>query len=198
MHFLLWTKGSHQRPNFDTFKCSGENLPNSSCLFPNHKSIFLQILHDSSVSWKITPRYFFRSNVIYFAQKGPMKVQIFWDLWVLGSRFTKFLLFLKQQIDFSSNFTSLFSVMRHPHSYFFKLKFYILSTKWTYPSTNLVKFDVSNGKSEILRFNGLLLSKSYKVSANKSTEGLSLMTLKSDAKFKEKLTCGFKYDKVFG
>ena len=30
MHFLLWTKGSHQSPNFDTFKCSGENLPNSS------------------------------------------------------------------------------------------------------------------------------------------------------------------------
>ena len=28
----------------------------------------------------------------------------------------------------------------------------------------------------------------------KSTEELSLMTLKSDAKFKEKLTCGFKYD----
>ena len=29
----------------------------------------------------------------------------------------------------------------------------------------------------------------------KSTEELSLMTLKSDAKFKEKLTCGFKHDK---
>ena len=28
----------------------------------------------------------------------------------------------------------------------------------------------------------------------KSTEELSFMTLKSDAKFKEKLTCGFKYD----
>ena len=28
----------------------------------------------------------------------------------------------------------------------------------------------------------------------KGTEGLSLMGLKSDAKFKEKLTCDFKYD----
>ena len=28
----------------------------------------------------------------------------------------------------------------------------------------------------------------------KSTEELSFMTLKSDPKFKEKLTCGFKYD----
>ena len=77
MHFLLWTKWSHESTNFDTFKCSDENLPNSSCHFPNHKSVFLQILHHSSVSWKITPLYFFRSNVIYFAQKGPIKVQIF-------------------------------------------------------------------------------------------------------------------------
>ena len=50
IHFLLWTKGSHQSPNFDTFKCSGENLPNSSCHFSNLKSVFLQILHHSSVS----------------------------------------------------------------------------------------------------------------------------------------------------
>ena len=76
MHFLLWTKGSRESANFDTFKCSDENLPNSSCYFPNHKSVFLQILHDSSVSWKITPLHFFRSKVIYFARKGPIKVQI--------------------------------------------------------------------------------------------------------------------------
>ena len=61
---------------FEIFECSGENLPNSSCHFPNHKSVFLQILHDSSVSWKITPLHFFRSKVIYLARKGPIKVQI--------------------------------------------------------------------------------------------------------------------------
>ena len=59
IHFLLWTKGSHQSSNFDTFNCSGENLPNSSCHLPNHKSVFHQILHHSSVSWKITCLYFF-------------------------------------------------------------------------------------------------------------------------------------------
>ena len=64
IHFLLWTKRSHPTPNFDTFKCSGKNLWN----FSNHKSVFLQILHHSSVSWKITPLYFFRSNIKYFAQ----------------------------------------------------------------------------------------------------------------------------------
>ena len=77
IHFLLCIKGSNESPNFENFVCSGENLPNSSCHFPNHKSVFLQILHHSSVSWKITPLYFFSSNNIYFAQKEPIKMKIF-------------------------------------------------------------------------------------------------------------------------
>ena len=51
--FLLWTKGSYQNRNFDTFKCSGENFPNFLCHLSNHKSVFVQNLHNSSVSWKI-------------------------------------------------------------------------------------------------------------------------------------------------
>ena len=77
IHFLLWAKGSHQSSSFDNFECSGENLPNSSCHFPSNKSFFLQILHHSSMSWKITPLYFFSSNNTYFAQKEPIKVEIF-------------------------------------------------------------------------------------------------------------------------
>ena len=76
-HSLLWAKGSHQSFNFDTFKCSGEDLPNSSYHFPSSKSVFLQILHQSSVSWKITPLHSFSSNNKYFAQKEPIKVKIF-------------------------------------------------------------------------------------------------------------------------
>ena len=72
MHFLLWTKGFHENTNFDTLNCSTENLPNSSCHLPNHKSVSLQILHDSSMSWNETLLYFFRSNVVYFAQKGAI------------------------------------------------------------------------------------------------------------------------------
>ena len=59
-------------------------MPNSSCYFPNHKSVFLQILHDSSVSWKINPLHFFRSNIIYFALREPTKVQIFETFECLG------------------------------------------------------------------------------------------------------------------
>ena len=76
IRFLLRIKGSHQSPNFETFGCFGENFPISSCHFPNHKSVFLQILHHFSVSWKRTSLYLFRSNVIYFAQKEPIKVKI--------------------------------------------------------------------------------------------------------------------------
>ena len=77
IHFLLWTKGSYQSPNFETFECSGENLPNFSCHFPNLKSAFYQILHHSSLLWKITPLYFFSSYIVYLGQKEPIKVHIF-------------------------------------------------------------------------------------------------------------------------
>ena len=78
--FLLWTKGSHQSPNFDTFKCSAENVPDFLCHFSNHKSGFLQNLHNSSVSWKITPLYFCNSNNIYFGHKEPIKTKQFFRL----------------------------------------------------------------------------------------------------------------------
>ena len=160
MHFLFWTKGSHQIPNFDTFKCSGENLLNYSlCHFPNQKSVFFQTLHHSSVSCKITPLYFFRSNVIYFAQKKTNKVQIFESF---ESR-VKILQIL--DIFQTTNFQILHYLLVPWHH--FQLKFYIHSMKEVYQSTNLVKFHVSSQKTEILNFDGLLLFKSYKVSAKK-------------------------------
>ena len=88
--FLLWTKGSHQSSNFDTFKCSGENLRNSSCHFPSNNSVFLQILHQSSMSWKITPLYFFSSKNTYFAQKEPIKVKIFETFECSGYKLSNF------------------------------------------------------------------------------------------------------------
>ena len=68
VHFLLGTKRSHQNPNFDTFKCSSENLPNFPFHFSNRKSIFLQILHHSSVSWKLTPLYFLLYTLVTRSQ----------------------------------------------------------------------------------------------------------------------------------
>ena len=62
---------------FETFECLGQILSNSLCQFWNNELIPLQILYPSSVSWKITPLYFFSSNNIYFAQKEPIKMKIF-------------------------------------------------------------------------------------------------------------------------
>ena len=55
-------------------------IQQSSCQFWNNKSVFLQILHHSSVSWDITHLYIFSWNFIYFQQKKLIKVQILWNL----------------------------------------------------------------------------------------------------------------------
>ena len=62
---------------FETFECLGQILSNSLCQFWNDKSIPLQILYPSSISWKITPLYFFSSNNIYFSQKEHIKMKMF-------------------------------------------------------------------------------------------------------------------------
>ena len=69
---------------FETFKFSGQNFSNFLCQFWNDKLIPLQILHPSSVSWKVTPLYFFSSNKIYFAQKELIKMKIFETFKYLG------------------------------------------------------------------------------------------------------------------
>ena len=57
----------------------------------------------------------------------------------------------------------------------------------------LVNFNASSGKSESLHFGVLLLSIAYKASAKKGAEELSLMTLRSDPNFEEKL---FLFEKL--
>ena len=47
----------------ETFECSDQNSPNS-CHFWNNRSVFLQILHQSSGSWDITPLYFL-AKILY-------------------------------------------------------------------------------------------------------------------------------------
>ena len=76
---------------FETFECSGQILSNSLCQFWNDKSIPLQILYPSSVSWKITPLYFFSSNNIYFAEKEPIKVETFETFKCSGQKLSNFL-----------------------------------------------------------------------------------------------------------
>ena len=59
---------------------------------------------------------------------------------------------------------------------------------------NLVNFHASRRMSEKLHFDWILLSKAYRNLDRQSTEELCFMTLKSDAKFEEKLILGSKND----
>ena len=100
-------------------------------IFETTNQIFVRILHYSLVLWDINPLYFFSWNFIYFQQKEPIKVLIWWDFtWTVES-----------------------------------LKFCPLMGSFC---PNHIKFQLKN------------------------TEELPRMTLKSDAKLKEKLTCGLK------
>ena len=64
---------------FETFECSGQNLPNS-CHFWNNRSVFLQISHQSSGSWDITPLHFL-AKILY-----AIKVKIWWNFtWAVQS-----------------------------------------------------------------------------------------------------------------
>ena len=110
-----------------------------NCDFRNYKRGFLQILHDSSVSWKISPPYFFSSKIVYFAWKGLIKVQILETFECLDQNslnsckfWNNKLVFLQIWINLQYHETTLL--------YFFWLKLDILSTKGTYQSTNLMKF----------------------------------------------------------
>ena len=123
LYFLLCVKGSYQSLIFETFKCSGENLPYSLYHFPNHKSVFVQILHQSSMSWKITlPTCL--GQTLYVLHKRNKSKWKFSEFQVLRSKFTKFLSFLKKQISFLSNFAALFGVMRHNSSILFLAKIF--------------------------------------------------------------------------
>ena len=75
--FLLWIKGSHQSPNFETFNCFDENLSYSSCHFPNYKSIYRRILLYSFRVMRHNSSVLLSKNFIYF--KEPINVEIWWN-----------------------------------------------------------------------------------------------------------------------
>ena len=109
---IPWTKGSHQSPNFDIFKCSVENMPNFSNLFSNRKSVFLQNFYISLVSWKITPLYFCSSNNIYtLVTRSQLKQKFF----RLSSARVKICGVLHVNFKTTSQFLFNFCIIFHCH-----------------------------------------------------------------------------------
>ena len=90
-HFLLWMKGSHEKSQFWNFQVLWWKFAKFLMSFSKPQSVFCQILHHSEVSWKITPLYFFRSNIIYFGEKELIKGQIFETIKCLGQTSSNFL-----------------------------------------------------------------------------------------------------------
>ena len=154
MHFLLWTKGFHENTNFDIFKCSDENLPNSSCPFPNHKSVFLQISHDS---YNSSVLFSFKHYILCTNGTNQSKYKFF-RLFSARIKIHQVLVIFekKKQVFIKILHYSLISWDITP-PYFIYLKLYILSAKVACQSTSLVKFHLSSWKSEILHYGGLLL-----------------------------------------
>ena len=84
----------------------------------------------TSVSWKITPLYFFQLKPHILWTKIAHRSEIFSDFLVVGWKFTKFLMsFLEPRVSFSSNFALLFSVMKHNSAVFFHLNFICFGLK---------------------------------------------------------------------
>ena len=88
----------------ETFERSGENLPNSSCHFPNHKSIFLQIFYCSSVSLNITLLYFFIQTLYTLVNRMSLKWKILRPFECSGQNSTI------PRINFETTYQFLFKV----------------------------------------------------------------------------------------
>ena len=74
---LYFAQKEHIKVNiFEIFKCSGQNLSNSSCHLWNDKSVPLQIFCNSSLWGQITPLWILSSNIFQFGLKDPIKIQI--------------------------------------------------------------------------------------------------------------------------
>ena len=61
---------------FENFKWVGQNSSNSSSQFWSDKSISLQILHHSSLSWHVIPLQIWSSYFFYFGLMDSTKVPI--------------------------------------------------------------------------------------------------------------------------
>ena len=95
---MLWTKRAHKRLLCVLVKVH----PTAHVSFETTRSRFTQILHHFLVSWKISPLYFFSSKLCTLDKKQ------FSDFWMVGWKFTKFLMScLKLQNSFSLHDSSV-------------------------------------------------------------------------------------------
>ena len=87
----------------------------------------------------------FLAETLYAIDKSSTSKCKFSDLPLLAFKFTKFLMpFFEPRVSFSSNFASLFSVMKDNSSVFFHLNLFMLWAKGSDQSANPQTFDCSH------------------------------------------------------
>ena len=77
-HYILCTKGANQSANFWNFWVFGSKFT-KFLSFLKQQISFSSNLHNFSLSWDVIPVYFFSWNFIYFQEKEPIKLQIWWN-----------------------------------------------------------------------------------------------------------------------
>ena len=166
--------------------------------FWNNKSAFLQIFHHPSVSWDITPLYFFSWNFIYFQQKKAIKVKISWYLtWAVKSLKYCTLMdsFCPNHITFQLKKVPKIYLSWHLRDVKFKEKltcglkfemwfhiFMTWKTSWIFSQT-LKILKISFWNCENINLKCALFVQSIWGLSYKNIEGLSFMALNIDAKF---------------
>ena len=90
------------------------------------KSIPLQVLYPSSVSWKIIPLYFFSPNNIYFAQKELIKMKMFETFKCSGENSSN------SSCQFWSDKSIPFQILHHPSLSWHITPLWILSSNFSY------------------------------------------------------------------
>ena len=88
--FLIWMKGPIKVPILRRSSALMKIYHIPIAIFQTTSRFLFHILHHSSVSWKITSLYFFRSKIIYFAQYEPMEAHIFETFKCSGQNSPKF------------------------------------------------------------------------------------------------------------
>ena len=93
-HYILWTKRSHQCTIFQTFKCSNESSPNSSCHFWNKKGRIYSNFASLFSLIKDSASAIFLAQTLYTLYKSiPSKFQ-FSNFSLHALKFTKSLILL--------------------------------------------------------------------------------------------------------
>ena len=151
-------------------------------------------MHHSSVSWEITLLYFFSWNFIWFLQKKPIKVQNFRKILTAQVKFHQICTligsFCWKYIKFQLK--KYRGVMSHDTEEWCKIwrKTDLLFQKWQ----EFGEFWSEHSILQNLHCDLSLLRKVYNIWPKNVQRSLSLMILKTHAKFEEKLACSLEND----